>query len=277
MVNDLIPYGLAAVAYAVAVFLSSAYWVLRQPRWGRWANYALGVGVVCHGLAVILRWAEHGGLPAFSPFESISFFTWLMVVVYLVVQGVYGLRVLNIFVASMALIFLGVALAFPHQVQPMPPVLQATWTELFPIVHVVVSLAAYAFFTLACVVAVVYLLQERQLKAKSTHSLYQRLPSLEMAQHLCQVMVSAGFPALVVTMITGAIWSNQVWGSPWLWQGKQGLSLVMLMIYLFYLHTRNIAGWPARRTAWLLVAGFVAVLITFLGGNLLAPGLHQFG
>jgi len=277
MINDLIPYSLAAVAYAIAVVLSLTHWVRRQPRWGRWADYALGVGAVCHGAAVLLRWAAHGGVPAFSPFASISFFTWMMVVVYLVIQAVYGLRVLNIFVAPTALIFLGVALAFPRQVQPLPPVLQAHWTEVFPIVHVVVSLAAYAFFTLACIAAVVYLLQERQLKAKSPRTLYQRLPSLEMAQHLCQVMVSAGFPSLILTMITGAIWSNQAWGSPWLWQGKQGLSLVMLLIYVFYLHTRNIAGWPARRTAWLLVAGFVAVLVTFLGATLLAPGQHRFG
>ncbi|TAK35582.1 MAG: hypothetical protein EPO21_05600 [Chloroflexota bacterium] len=277
MVNDLVPYGLAAIFYAIAAFLASIHWVQRQSRWGRWANYALGVGAICHGVAVILRWTAHGGLPAFAPFESISFFTWVMVVIYLAVQGFYGLRVLNIFVAPIALIFLALALAFPYHSRPLPPVLQASWTEVFPIVHVVVSLAAYAFFTLACVAAVVYLLQDRQLKAKSPHSLYQRLPSLEMAQHLCQVMVSAGFPALVVTMITGAIWSNQAWGSPWLWEGKQGLSLVMLLIYVFYLHTRNIAGWPARRTAWLLIVGFVSVLVTFLGATLLAPGQHQFG
>src|SRR3989304_1951621 len=268
MPNDLVPFFAAALAYGAAVCLSSAHWVLKEPRWGRWANYALIVAAVCHGIAVILRWIAHGDLPAFSLFESVSFFTWILVIVYLLIQRLYGLRVLNIFVSPIALLLVVLAMAYPSKVRPLPPVLQVTWTQVFPVVHVVVSLAAYAFFTLACVAAVVYLLQERQLKAKRAHSLYHRLPSLEMAQHMSQVMVAAGFPSLVVTMITGAIWSNQVWGGPWLWQGKQGLSLVLLLIYLFYLHTRNVAGWSARRTPWLLIVGFFAVPATFLGGNL---------
>jgi ABC-type transport system involved in cytochrome c biogenesis permease subunit len=47
------------------------------------------------------------------------------------------------------------------------------------------------------------------------------------------------------------------------------------LIYAFYLLTRWIIGWKNSRSAWFLVAGFLAVLLTFFG-NLFFGGLHGY-
>jgi ABC-type transport system involved in cytochrome c biogenesis permease subunit len=40
-------------------------------------------------------------------------------------------------------------------------------------------------------------------------------------------------------------------------------------------HSRYIRGWKGRKIAVMAVAGFLAVLFTYLGVNLL-PGLHSY-
>jgi len=48
------------------------------------------------------------------------------------------------------------------------------------------------------------------------------------------------------------------------------------LIYLLFLHARITAGWQGRRTALISIIGFASVLFTYLGVNLLIPGLHAY-
>lgn len=52
--------------------------------------------------------------------------------------------------------------------------------------------------------------------------------------------------------------------------------LITWFIYAVYLHGRFIRGWAGRRSAWFAVFGFVAVLFTYIGVNILLPGLHRY-
>ncbi|MCB1155838.1 cytochrome c biogenesis protein CcsA, partial [bacterium] len=47
-------------------------------------------------------------------------------------------------------------------------------------------------------------------------------------------------------------------------------------IYLGYLHMRITKGWTGRRTAYIAVIGFVSVIFTYLGVNLVISGLHSY-
>jgi len=54
------------------------------------------------------------------------------------------------------------------------------------------------------------------------------------------------------------------------------LALITWLVYLFIMHYRLTAGWRGRRVAWLAIAGFVIVLVTWVGARYL-PGYHVFG
>ena len=63
----------------------------------------------------------------------------------------------------------------------------------------------------------------------------------------------------------------------WPWEPQQVASLVTWFIYAGYFSARHNAGWHDRRGAWLLVGGFVSVIVTFVGADLLMPGSrHSF-
>jgi len=89
-------------------------------------------------------------------------------------------------------------------------------------------------------------------------------------------MVTFGFLFLSIGIITGAVWANSAWGSYWSWDPKETWSLITWFIYATLLHARMMRGWHGRRIAYLSIIGFMAVLFTYFGVNLL-PGLHSYG
>jgi cytochrome c-type biogenesis protein CcsB len=90
--------------------------------------------------------------------------------------------------------------------------------------------------------------------------------------------IAIGFPIFTLGgLIFGAIWADQAWGSYWSWDPKETWSLITWFVYAFYLHSRMIRGWRGKRVAIVAVLGFLAVIITYLGVNLLLSGLHSYG
>lgn len=100
----------------------------------------------------------------------------------------------------------------------------------------------------------------------------------DMLDEITYKSIAVGFPIFTLGgLIFGAIWADQAWGVYWSWDPKETWSLITWFIYAFYLHGRMIRGWRGRRVAIVAVVGFMAVIFTYLGVNLLLSGLHSYG
>ncbi len=135
----------------------------------------------------------------------------------------------------------------------------------------------YAVFAVAFGAAIMYLLMERELKAQADG----RRSSGGCRRSTCSTTSTTaasqiGFPLLTLGIITGSIWAEYAWGSYWSWDPKEVWSLVTWLLYAALLHGRMTVGWRGRKAAILAIVGFCAVLFTFLGVNLLLPGLHSY-
>ncbi|MDP8222512.1 MAG: cytochrome c biogenesis protein CcsA [Candidatus Lernaella stagnicola] len=102
------------------------------------------------------------------------------------------------------------------------------------------------------------------------------LPDAKTLDRLGYNSIMVGFPLMTLVIVTGAIWANKAWGRPWGWDPKETASLVTWIIYLLYLHTRLTAGWSGRRSNLVAIVGFLSVVFTYLGVNLLLSGLHAY-
>lgn len=90
--------------------------------------------------------------------------------------------------------------------------------------------------------------------------------------------IAVGFPLFTLGgLIMGAIWANSAWGKYWTWDPKETWSLITWFVYALYLHARFVGGWRGKRVAILSVVGFIAVIFTYLGVNLVLAGLHSYG
>lgn len=90
-------------------------------------------------------------------------------------------------------------------------------------------------------------------------------------------ILQLAFWTLGVGILLGAWWADHSWGRWWAFDPKETWALVTWIIYLIVIHLR-FTGLKnkALTTAWLSVVGFVVMLWTYFGVNLLLPGLHAY-
>jgi cytochrome c-type biogenesis protein CcsB len=102
--------------------------------------------------------------------------------------------------------------------------------------------------------------------------------SHELLDEITYKSIAVGFPIFTLGgLIFGAIWADQAWGKYWSWDPKETWSLITWFFYAFYFHSRLMMGWRGKKVAVVAVLGFVAVIFTYLGVNLLLSGLHSYG
>lgn len=102
--------------------------------------------------------------------------------------------------------------------------------------------------------------------------------SINMLDDITYKSIAVGFPLFTIGgVIMGAIWANSAWGTYWSWDPKETWSLITWFVYAVYLHARLVAGWRGKKAAVLAIIGFVAVIFTYLGVNLVLSGLHSYG
>ncbi|MDA8239199.1 MAG: c-type cytochrome biogenesis protein CcsB [Nitrospiraceae bacterium] len=102
--------------------------------------------------------------------------------------------------------------------------------------------------------------------------------SADILDDITYKSIAIGFPVFTLGgLIFGAIWADQAWGVYWSWDPKETWSLISWFAYAFFLHARLLRGWRGKKAAVVAVVGFVLVIFTYLGVNLLLSGLHAYG
>jgi cytochrome c-type biogenesis protein CcsB len=215
-------------------------------------------------LSLFTRALITGHVPFTDMYEFAASFAWGI----LLAAVIFRLRLKNDIVsgagAVLALALLVYAFTLPAGYAPLSPVLRQTW--LLP-AHVSCAIIAYGMFGLAFLLAVLYLLRRKYAAAP--------LPAPGQLEKAAFESVVTGFIFLTLVLVIGSIWANMAWGSYWSWDPKETAALVTWLIYGFYILGRQALNWRDDRCAWFLVAGFLAVLLTFFG-NYFFGGLHSY-
>jgi len=260
---------LALGLYSVGL-LHSVFTVLRKKQTlFKPAVVATLLGFACHAAAIAYRAFDLQSFAPAQPYESFSFFAALAVLAFLVVYWKYKIASLGVlsFPVIFVMTFIAV-LASQNSVDSVPEMLSSRWIYI----HTPLVILGYVAFFVAFWAAVLYLFQERELKLKRVF--FNRLPSLEICDDLAYRSLAIGFPLMTLGILSGALWAQQVWGVSWMSDPKILLAFVTWLIYLLLIHYRLIAGWRGKKAAYLAIAGFVGVLVTFSLRNGLHATIH---
>lgn len=90
------------------------------------------------------------------------------------------------------------------------------------------------------------------------------------------IVLQLAFWTLGVGILLGAWWADHSWGRWWAFDPKETWALATWIIYLIVIHVRLGVRKRGLVTAWLSVVGFIVMLWTYFGVNLLLPGLHAY-
>jgi cytochrome c-type biogenesis protein CcsB len=246
--------------------------VFQRKAVARFSYGVLFLGFLAHSLAIGLWFVQTGHFPVQNLGESLSFFAWAIVGVFLVIQIKFNILVLGSFLSPLAAVMMISSSFFPLQSGPANPLLRHFWL----IVHVGTIFIGNGVFAIAFLAGIMTLIQERQIKSKKRGPFYYRLPSLEVLDALNYNCLILGFPLLTVGMVSGAVFAQYTLGSFWRWDPKEVWSLITWILYATLLHGRLVSGWRGRRSALISIFGFLVLTFSFLGINFLVKGYHSF-
>ncbi len=267
-------YKSAMLVYGLTALMYIAYALLRERFLGGVATGVLFLGLLLNLTGMLRRTIESYQMGLFHPpwsnlFEALTFWSFVAGSIYLVIERKYGFKLIGAFVAP--LIFFTSAYAIfkaSHEITPLMPALRSYWLYI----HVVTAFIGYAGFTVAFGGAVAYLLKEHFSESR----LAKVLPSRDLLDEITYKSIAIVFPVWTASIILGAAWANEAWGGYWSWDPKEVWSLIVWLFFGAYLHARQLMGWRGKRVAWMVVFGFVTVLICFFAINLYFPGLHSY-
>ncbi len=250
----------------------------QAPGWlGPTATTGTWLAVAALTASLVARWVAAGSPPYSNMWEFTVAFGWGIVLSYALFEwrlrarpdGLQYDRTMGAFVLPVALAMFAVSLAFfPSEVRPLLPALQSS--RILG-AHVATMILAYAVLTVSFGAGVLYLVQ-----GSGGPRRFARLPSADALEEIAHRSVLVGYPLLTLGLVLGAYWAYSAWGRYWGWDPKETSALVIWLIYSGYLHARNLRGWRGRRSAWLLVAGFGALLFSYFAVNLWVSGLHSY-
>lgn len=265
-------YGFALILILLATAAFLVYLVRQHKTTYRWAYRLLLAGFAFLTLHVGYEYHALGVAPVLTLKSSLSFFAWTLLLVYLLFHLRFHLMVLGSFVAPVAACLLILSSTLPTAAVMVKPIFRSLWLP----VHIGTAFVGNGFFAVTFVVAIMYLLQESQIKKKRLGTLYNRLPSLETLDSINHFALICGFTFMTAGMITGAIYAQVALGSYWRWDPKEVCSLLAWIFYAVLLHERLAVGWRGRRVALLSLFGFLVLVLAFVGANLWLSDYHSF-
>ena len=272
----------AVACYGVAMLLLWAHLFARQDEeresgraWHEVAELSslclLFVGANLNALSLLGQgsavWSERAGVA--------GVFGCVLVAAYLGWRHKVGQSTLGAFIAPVAFGAALFSLASP-KLQIYVPVqhlgsrpLESQWL----VVHVLLILCGYVALAFAFAASVIYLVQDGLLKRKKLSGLWQRLPSLSVADEVIERATRLGLLLLSLGLAIGLAWAIRHASLYAFWRDPKVLfSLATWLIFAGYVGARAALGWRGRRTNLVVVYGFLLLVISFLGAPHIVPG-----
>ncbi len=234
-------------------------------------NYTLlAVGAAIHTFAMFKRGFSLSHCPVNNLYEAIIFADWTIVATYLLIGSWARLRFLGAF-ASPIVFALGVFALMPglETTGPNPHII-SIWTS----VHAGLVLLAYGAFGIGSVAALMFLVQEHDLKFHKMRAVLSLMPPIQRLDRVTGQSLLVGFIMLTAGLVVGAIYLSRADAGNSRLDPKVIWSILVWIGYLGLLLMRWKFNQSGRRFAWGALCSFLFVMLTFWGINMLSPIHH---
>ncbi len=263
----ILPYAINALLYAAIGFML-VRGMSRQPAPGPTAprgkphptHFLILIPLALH-TSLLARAMFSGGEMYMSVGTALSTIVWLSVLIYWLGNFFYRLEGVHALVIPVAA--LGVLM--PILLPPVKPLANAGMP--FFRVHLVISMLAYSFFTIASLHVLLMAVLEKRLHAGTLPPLLRGLPPLLAMERLLFRIIAAGFVLLTLTLASGMLFSEELFGKPLQLTHKVVFGIVAWIIFGTLLLGRVRWGWRGRIAQRWTLAGFLVLLLAYIGSK----------
>ncbi|MEJ8547048.1 cytochrome C assembly family protein [Brevibacillus borstelensis] len=254
-------YDLTIFLYAASVLFYFNDFLQSNRKVNRLAFGLLAVVWALQTAFFVSQMAAKAYFPVITLFETLFFYSWVLVTLSLVINYFFRIDLLVFFTNVIGFVVLVLSMFLPET--PLNAVSGPLTSELL-LVHITLAMFSYGAFSLSMVFSAMYLLQHNMLKAKRWTPMLRRLPSLDVLEAYAYRMNMLGVPMLLLAILLGIIWGKLVLPEKFWLDAKVVWSLVVLGVYSFWLYKRYSDTWQMRSLALFNLASFGLVLINFL-------------
>jgi ABC-type uncharacterized transport system permease subunit len=193
--------------------------------------------------------------------DAVSAILWLAVLIYWLGGLVYRLEGLQALIMPAAAVAALLPLVFPAA-RPLPN------TELLAFkLHLLISMLAYSLFTIASLHVLLMAMLERRLHRGALPAGLRTLPPLLTMETLLFRIIWAGFVMLSLTLVSGVVFSEEVFGRAAQLNHKTIFGIVSWLVFGALLFGRHFYGWRGRVAVRWTLAGFLMLVLAYLGSK----------
>lgn len=225
-----------------------------------WERAWLLAALLAHG-ATLVREIFPGDTMRFSFSIALSMILWLAIAFYWI-ESFYarmeGLQMLGLPVAAVAVML---PIVFPGQH------LLANVDSLQFRAHFLIAMLAYSLFTLAALHAALMAVAEKRLHRGHLTPLLASLPPLLTMETLLFRLIHVAFVLLTLTLASGVLFSETLFGKAMSFNHKTVFAILSWFIFAALLVGRHLRGWRGRKALRWTLAGFVALLLAYVGSR----------
>jgi ABC-type uncharacterized transport system permease subunit len=201
--------------------------------------------------------------------NAVSVIIALAVLIYGIGSIFYRLEALHVLILPAAALLSLLPLAFA------PPGPLANTHLLAFRAHLLIALLSYSLLTIASFHVLLMALVERRLHSGSVPGFLQQLPPLLTMEKLLFRIISAGFVLLTLTLGSGFIFSEELFGTPLQFTHKTVFGILSWIIFGALLAGRALYGWRGRVAVRWTLAGYLSLLLAYLGSRFVVEVILQ--
>ena len=265
----------AAILYAAACVAVFPAVLESSPRWRSICVHVGGLAIFFHFVSAVemLALAHHFVPVSFREIESLLGFA--VAGLFFLVWWLYDAISLGIFALPATFLLIIVPTLGPGRYTFPSEGVRMSWL----VAHIIALLLAYAALCFSLLSSVLYLVQERRIKAKikpGHKSWFSWLPPLDNLERMALATLEFGFPCMTVGLVIGSVLAQETaLGDAYFQDPKVIASFAMWAVYVLLLLIRRGANLRGRRAAY--VSGAVLVVMMAVWVANFFSRVHRFG
>jgi len=139
--------------------------------------------------------------------------------------------------------------------------------------HILISIIAYCLLAIASIQALLYVYQEHQIKNRKSPAMLMTLPPLQTMEQLLFRLVSVGFILLTLTLVSGAFFSQQIFGHAFVFKHHTILAVLGWLVFAILLYKRVKNGLRGSQAVIWTIGGFMLIQLGYFGTKIVSESL----
>lgn len=271
ILSQIISYALP-VLYIVVIYIYYLIFTGKNKALIKKTTGILSVLLVLHIIEIVTRNIALQSMPLSTVHDANAFFAFAILLVYLISELGMESRGAGLFILSFSLI-LEILSAFNMSWEPETNELLINKTFAF---HASMSIVGYTALSLAAIYALMYIIQNNNLKKRKLGKLFMQLPPLNYLEKMSMRSVVTGIILLGMGLLLGHFQAMTMIGEFWPNDIKVYVTDGVWILYAGGYLLANIKKWRGEKMALMSLYGFLVLII---GGSiiiLMSNSFHKF-